>query len=284
MKFAILTSLIFVSNLSLAQDAASKAAPQAMDQNAADQGARKPASTDLDAEQKKLNEAAANKDERAVVEAATHILGVDSKNLRALNALAVYYYNQGKFGLSRLILLRAVHDNPDNPALENNLGMISLAEGKQKAAIASFRHATELKSSYPQASCNLGAIFLDYKDYKKAADMLKAGYEAYKSDLKKSGSYGLEVANNYAVALSGSGDLDQANQVFKKIMRVDDSNPSTLYNYAVLLVARMKNKKDGEKIIAKLKLVADSSLDKKVSDLEKLLSDGGNAKDTKESE
>ena len=272
MKLSILTALIFVMNFAVAADQA------AMDEHIgeATEAARKPAARDLDDEQKKMNEAAAAKDEKGVVESATRILGVDSKNLKALNALAVYYYNQGKFGLSRLILLRAVNDNPNNPTLENNLGMIALAEGKQKSAIASFRHAKELKPNYAPAAVNLGAIYLEYRDYKKAADVLGVGYEAYKSDLKRPGA--LDVANNYAVALSGAGDFDGAQTVFKKIMRVNDSNPQTLYNYAVLLAGRMKNKRDGEKLIAKLKLMADSSMDKKISDLEKYMDGSAGAK------
>jgi tetratricopeptide (TPR) repeat protein len=220
---------------------------------------------------KRLREASARKDEEGVVQAAVQILGEDAKNLEALNALAVHYYNSGKLGLSKILIQRALNDHQNIPALHNNLGVIFLTEGKQRQAIGEFKRALEIQANYPYASSHLGSIYLEFKDYKKAADSLGVGYEAMRSDLRR-GSYAIDIAGDYAVALSGAGDLDRAKDVFKKIMRADDQNPSTLYNYAVLLVARMKDKDEGEKIISKLKLVAPDSMQKRVDDLQKMLS------------
>jgi Flp pilus assembly protein TadD len=227
------------------------------------------APSDYDSDLKKMREASAAKDENGVIASAVRILGSDSKNLQALNALAVHYFNLGKFGMARIMILRALIDHADSPTLQNNMGVIYLSEGKQKQAMASFRKAMELQPNYPYASVNLGAIYLEFKDYKKASDALGVGFDAMKSDMKR-GNKALDVANNLAVALSGSGDLDKSKEVFQKILRVDDQNPSTLYNYAVLLVARMKSKREGEKIISRLKIVADDSMKKRIEDLEKM--------------
>lgn len=219
---------------------------------------------------KKMRGAVAARDEGVVAAAANKVLGEDPKNLEALNTLAVHYYNAGKFGLAKIVLRRALNDYKDVPALHNNLGVIFFSEGEQKQAIASYKRALEINQNYPVASANLGSIYLDYRDYKKAAQTLGAAYESAKSDLRR-GS-GMDIANNYATALSGAGELEKAKDVFTKILHVYDQNPATLYSYAVLLVARMKDKNDGEKIIAKLKAVADDSFQRKVEDLEKMLS------------
>ncbi len=220
---------------------------------------------------KSLKQASANHDEQGVIQAATHILGQDSKNLEALNALAVHYYNQGKYGLSKILLQRALNDHGDAPSLHNNIGVIYLSEGKQRQAIASFRKAMDLGHRNPYAASNLGAIYLEFKDYKKASEALGIGYDAVKSDLRR-GSYAMDVANNYAVSLSGAGSLGEARDVFKKILKADDQTTNTLYNYAVLLVARLKDMKEGEKIVSRLKFLADGSLQRRVDELEKMLS------------
>lgn len=254
-----------------ADDGASSPAmdPAATEASAAPNTADRGPSGNFDDEIKKLKEASANKDENGVIQAATHILGQDSKNLAALNAMAVHYYNQGKVGLAKILILRALNDHPNSATLYNNLGVIYLTQNKQRQAIAYFRKALELQPKYPYASSNLGSICLEYKDYAKAASVLESGYNAVKSDLRR-GSYSMDVAANYAQALSGAGQLDDAKRIFRKLIDIDEQNPSLLYNYAVLLVARMKDKDEGEKIIAKLKFIADDATLKKVQDLEKM--------------
>jgi tetratricopeptide (TPR) repeat protein len=230
---------------------------------------RKP-SSNFDDEIKKLKEASSNHDESGVLQSATHILGEDPKNLAALNALAVHYYNQGKYGMSKILILRALNDHQNSATLYNNLGVIYLSENKQRQAMGYFRKALELQPKYAYASSNLGAICLEYKDYNKAASILESGYNAVKSDLRR-GSYSMDVASNYAQALSGAGQSEAAQKIFKKLIDIDEQNPALLYNYAVLLVARMKNKDEGEKIIARLKFIADDPTLKKVQDLEKMM-------------
>jgi|GEM_PF-3450280 len=230
---------------------------------------RKP-SSNFDDEIKKLKEASSNHDENGVLQSATHILGEDPKNLAALNALAVHYYNQGKYGMSKILILRALNDHQNSATLYNNLGVIYLSESKQRQAMGYFRKALEMQPKYAYASSNLGAICLEYKDYNKAASILESGYNAVKSDLRR-GSYSMDVASNYAQALSGAGQNEAAQKIFKKLIDIDEQNPALLYNYAVLLVARMKNKDEGEKIIARLKFIADDPTLKKVQDLEKMM-------------
>jgi Flp pilus assembly protein TadD len=234
---------------------------------------RLPSSKSVDEDLNALNTARASGDETAVVAAATRILGGDSKNLRALNALAIYYHSQNKLGMAKILIQRALVDHPTSATLHNNIGVVYLSEGKQRQALTAFRKAGELQKNYPFAAANLGSIFLEYHDYKRAAETLASGYEAVKSSLSRGKNFGMNVASNYAQALSGAGDFDHAKSVFQKLIKVDDQNVATLFNYAVLLVARMKNKSEGEKILAKLKgRDTDANMQKHVEDLEKMLS------------
>jgi tetratricopeptide (TPR) repeat protein len=229
---------------------------------------------DIRDEAKRLREARQSKDERALLQSAINILGVDDKNLLALNTLAIHYYEKKMFGLSKIILSRALKNHAEIPALFNNLGVIHLAEGKQRQAIKAFRKALQMKKAYSYASANLGAIYLELKDYNKAMEALKLGYESLKGDLGRGAQLNLEVANNYAVSLSGVGKYDDAKEIFKEILKVDENSVSALLNYAILLVERMKDKKEGEKVLNRLKfIVEDSSTRKRVEQLEQIISE-----------
>jgi tetratricopeptide (TPR) repeat protein len=204
-----------------------------------------------------LGPAYRSKDEKLIVDVCSKRLGKDQNDLKALNTLAVHYFDEGRYGLARIILTRAQKAHPDEPALENNQGVIFLAEDRQGLAIASFRKALSLKSGYPIASANLGSIFVEYRDYAKATELLESGYSSVRSDLKK--GVGLNVANNYALALSGSGDGDKAKSIFQDILKADSGNVTALLNYSILLIHKMKDKKEGEKQLNRLKFLADDA-------------------------
>ncbi len=128
----------------------------------------------------------------------------------------MFYFEQKKYGLARILLNRALKTHKV-PGLHNNLAIIFLAEEKQRPAIASLREAMSLKSSYAIGAANLGSIFVEYKDYKRAVDLLEDGYSAVKSDLKR--GVALDVANNYAVALAGTGDTSRAKDIYQNIIK-----------------------------------------------------------------
>lgn len=235
-----------------------------------DEGAAEPVKTEVDNKDlKALSEARMTKSEESIVRAASKILGVDPKNVAALNALALHYFEQGKLGLARMIVSRALQDNSSVPGLHNNLAIIYLAEGKQRLALAEFRKAIEHKPDYRIGAANLGSIFLDYKDYERAMAPLEAGYRSVKAELKSGSPSAIEVANNYAVALSGLGKLDEARAVYQEIVANSSRQPIVLMNFAVLLVEKLKDYKEGSKLISKIKFaVDDPKVLKKVEELE----------------
>jgi len=218
---------------------------------------------------KALADARQAKSEEALVTAASRILGVDPNHLEALNTLGVYYFENGKFGLARIIFLRALQSHPEEPALHNNLGVVYLAEGKQRLGVASIRKSLDLKNSYRIGAANLGSILLEYKDFSRALSPLEAGYKIVKSDLKGGNKAAIEVSNNYAVALAGAGKLDDAREIYEEILKNDSRQPAVLLNYAILLVDRLKDYKEGRKVLSRIKFaVEDGDILKRVRRLE----------------
>lgn len=216
------------------------------------------------------------KEERALVEAISKRLGKDQADLQALNALGVFYAEQGKLGLARILFARAQKAHPNEPGLYNNQGVLFLKEGKQRPAIAALRKAMETKGSYTVGAANLGAIFCEYKDYGRAADLLDNAYGAVRGDLKR-GGIAVDVANNYALALMGSGDPEKAKDIFKNILEADNGNVTALLNYSILLIHHLKEKKEGEKQLNRLRFVGedgDSRIRKAVEEMDKALAEG----------
>jgi hypothetical protein len=152
----------------------------------------------------------------------------------------------------------------DEPALHNNLGIIFLAEDKMRPAILTLGKAIQSNKSYDIGGANLGSIFVEYKDFGRAVDLLKEGYSAVKGDLKR--GIGLEVANNYALALAGTGANGDAKEIYQDMLKVDSGNVNALLNYTILLIHKLKDKKEGEKQLNRLKFLAEDSKTKKATD------------------
>lgn len=219
-----------------------------------------------------LGEAIKSGVEEKVVAAGSKILSKDPNNVRALNGMAVHYINNNKEGLAKILLDRALKVNANEPALHNNLGVIALKEGDLRRAIVNFQKALEVKSDYLTGATNLGSIFLEYKDYSRALGPLSESYRTVKSDLRRGQKAAVEVANNYAVALMGTGEPKKAKSVFEAIVDGDSRSPEPLLNYAILLGEVLNEKREAAKILSKVKFMSDNQrILKKVEVLEQRL-------------
>jgi Tfp pilus assembly protein PilF len=206
-------------------------------------------------------------DENALVGAASKRLGKNPDDLKALSALALYYMNQGKYGMARILWSRAEKNHAKEPGIHNNYGVIALSENKLRMALGHLHRANELNKNYAIANANLGSVFCEYKDYARAVDLLSAGYGAVKRDLRRGVT--LDVANNYALALSGTGKFDKAEDIIEDILKVDSQNTVALVNLAIMQIQKQKDMKAGEKTLNKLKFLADDSqTQKRVEELE----------------
>lgn len=242
---------------------------------------RLPEPISTEAEYRAAADAVARKSEEGVIKAVKELLAKNPKDIKALNALGNFYFNEEKFGLAKIIWARALEAAPEDPGLLNNMGVIALSAKDMRAAIGYFRKALNIKSDYRLAATNLSSIYLEYKDYSRALAPLEDAYKIARKDLADRQRSAHEVVNNYALALMGNGQYNESNAVFKEVIESGADAEDILLNHAILLIEVMK-KKDGEakKALSKLKLIADSTkLKKKLNLLEKTLDE-----DEKESE
>lgn len=216
-----------------------------------------PAARIESAELKRLSDARKSKSESAIVKATSEILAKDSRNVEALNTLGVFYAETKRFGMAKTILRRALKDHPNVPALHNNLGVIYLTENEPQLALESFRKSIQLKSNYRIGASNLASIYLEHRDYNRGLSPLEESYSDTKSDLSRGSDYAVQIANNYAVALMGTGENSKAADVFEKILTSNTRRVEPYFNYSILLVDVLKKKKDALRVLSKLKLMTE---------------------------
>ncbi len=231
----------------------------------------KPAVTSEDIEN--LQKLISANDESGVVKQAAEMLGKDDAHLATLNLLGVFYYQNKKYGLAKLIFNRALKTHPEAFSIHNNLGIIYLAENDLQKAIESFNTASSFKANYDLARTNLGSIFIKYKDYVRALSPLEDSYNQLKPDLRRGNINAIRVANNYAIALMGVGENAKASKVFEALLETGERNPIIYLNYSMLLVEVLKKKNDALRVLSKLKFMTeDNRILKKAEELERKLS------------
>lgn len=194
-----------------------------------------------------LNEAIKTQSDEKIYSTATQILTQSPNDVKALNALSMYHYKKGRFDLSRHLIGKAISASPKTAELYSNLGIVQLAQNERREAVKSFRKALDINNEDPVAAANLGAIYVQDKDFAKAGIVLETAYRKGVRDPR--------VLNNYAISLSANGKTDKAEDMYKVILKDNANNKEAMYNYAVLLVERMGKYQEGLDLINRLKFV-----------------------------
>jgi len=207
-----------------------------------------------------FSKAIRSRNESAVTQEASKLLSTNPNDLKTLNGLAMFYYSANKPQLAKIPLARAIRAHPDSAPLANNLGLVYLSEDRLREAISEFRRALTLDQGHAEASYHLGAIFVKYKNHVNGLPLLQRAYSTFgKKEL---------VGPHYAEALRLAGKFSEAEDVYEDIKAENSSSPALLLNYASLLVDQLKSKRQGQKIINKLRFLSqDADILKKVDDL-----------------
>src|SRR3989338_2429307 len=194
-----------------------------------------------------LNEAIKIQNDGAIQKASTDILTQNPKDIRALNALAIFYYKKGRFEAAQFLLMKAIAANNSSSELYSNLGLVHLAKNDRREAVKSFRKALELNPQDAVAAANVGSIYVAEKDFNKAALALEVSIQKGMRDSK--------VMNNYAVALTATGRAKEAGEIYEKILKENPSHREAMLNYSILLIGTLQKNKEGLDLLDRLKFV-----------------------------
>jgi tetratricopeptide (TPR) repeat protein len=124
--------------------------------------------------------------EAAEVLAEAHRL--DPRNVPAAINLGGAYILQGKFKQAVPVLEAAAQLEPDNVMVWTNLAAAYLgklpfaSEEDQDRAIVAYEHALALDAQVPQVHYNLGLIYLERKDTRRAAAHFRKALETDPND------------------------------------------------------------------------------------------------------
>ena len=108
-----------------------------------------------------------------VVSCATANIKVQKRQAEALRNLGEVYYKQGDYTSALRELLKAEALYPDDPFLQDDLGLTYKAKKRLDLAVKHFRKALEIKPDYAPAKNNLGAVYLDKKEWDTAIKYFK---------------------------------------------------------------------------------------------------------------
>ena len=91
----------------------------------------------------------------------------------ATQRLGEEYYNSGQYTAALKTLLKAQETIPDDPYLNNSLGLVYLAKERYKLAEDSFKTALTNKPDYIHAKNNLGVAYLKQEKWDLAIECFK---------------------------------------------------------------------------------------------------------------
>ncbi len=192
-----------------------------------------------------LNKAIQSNNEEKIYHSAIEILSVNPNDVKALNSLGMYHYKKGHYKAAEYFFKKANKINGQSTEVLNNLGIIALTLGERKEAIGYFRKALSVDPQNVTAAANIGSIYTEDKDYTKAQVALEIAYKKLSRDFR--------IMNNYAVVLSANGKYEKAKEIYRELLRGNDTQKEVLFNYAILLIDHLKQYSEGLDIINKLK-------------------------------
>ncbi len=194
-----------------------------------------------------LSAATASQNVEQIKQISLDILQNNPKDVRGLNTLAMTYYKKGLYNSAEYLLNKAIVAEPKSAASHSNLGLVLLARDAKRDAIESFKRALDYDSDLLAAAENLGALYVSAKQYDKAAEVLSRIVE------QSALSEGSKL--NYAVALTGTGQIDQAVSTYERILKNNSTHKQALTNLAIIKIEKQSKFEDGLDLVNRLKFV-----------------------------
>lgn len=198
-----------------------------------------------------LVDAIKSQNDEQIFRVSGQLLTQNPNDVKAMNAMAMYYFKKGKIDATKYLLNKAISANPNAGEAYGNMGLVHLASGDRREAIKSFRKALDINSNDAIAAANAGSIYVAEKDYNKAVSVLSVAYNGGVRDAK--------TLNNYGVALTAVGKFNEARSVYETAMKEQNNNRELLLNYSILLIDHMNKYKEGMDALNRLKFVGPPS-------------------------
>ncbi len=170
-----------------------------------------------------LSNAGHNDQARAELRA---VLGHDTDNLDAYNALAAIHIFDGDLDMAELILKKGISRHPTDPALLANMGLVALRRGNDQVAFQHFDQASKANPKFLVGRLNKAAVFLGAGDHRHAREELEFVLQVEPGNIRA--RLGLGLAKRL------EGDLKGARLSWQTLLEYAPENPDAYFNLAVL--------------------------------------------------
>jgi len=160
------------------------------------------------------------------IEHCKNALRRDEKFTPAMEVMARAYFRLGKREFAESVCEIALGLEPRSARCHNLRGLIALRDDDQARALAQFQKATQVDERYGPAWLNLGAQYLEVKNYKEAVAALERAVGLLPQRA--------EAQLNLGAAYRGAGELIKALQAFTRALQLRPDYAAAYFNLGVL--------------------------------------------------
>ncbi|MDR2500203.1 MAG: tetratricopeptide repeat protein [Treponema sp.] len=159
----------------------------------------------------------------------------NSRDVEALNNLAVIYRRRGSPQTALDKLLDAVEIEPDRAEFYYNIGIIHNQQGNLQAAAAAYAKVVEMDANFVPAYNNLGAVYTRLQDWQRAFQVFQQGLA-----LDRNNPF---LHFNYGLALETKGKLAEAEKEYTAAVRVKPGMIAPLHNLGIVYFKQGRHEK-----------------------------------------
>jgi tetratricopeptide (TPR) repeat protein len=151
----------------------------------------------------------------------------EPQSVTAYKVMMRSYLERKQLAMAKLVALRALKIDQNDPELHHTIGLILLQEEKKDEARAEFKRALETRADYVPSHVLMAQLALEVEDYPAAEDHLRRILQA---DSKNAAAH-----LNLGLAYKGQGQLDKAMQEYDEAEKLDPKMAAIYFNRGVLL-------------------------------------------------
>ncbi len=161
------------------------------------------------------------------MELAREALFRDPKTLQAFKTMIQLNVDQKQYAMARLIALRAMRIEENDPEIYYMVGLINLAEKDPIKARVQFKRAIDARADFLPAHYQLVKMAFDQEDY--------GGAETHLRRILQANGNNPEALVDLGVAYKGLGQLDKAMQAYDAAQKVKGDIPELYLNRGIII-------------------------------------------------
>jgi tetratricopeptide (TPR) repeat protein len=165
-------------------------------------------------------------DHERAIELARQALSREPKTLSAYKVLMLTYLDRKQISMAKLVALRALKIDENDPEIYHTVGLILLSENEPAKALVQFKKALEARPNFLPAHVMLAKIALQQENYSGAEQHLR-----HVLQLKNSAEAHLDLG----VAYRGLGQYDKALQEYEVAEKLSPELAPVYLNRAIIL-------------------------------------------------